>query len=192
MKQHIIHLMTIVFGFAVLTLSSSYSNAQGKNESYVKKHIKVPTLHPRSEDVLTLDGIIKAYYEIISGPAGQARDWGRDRTLYIPGVKFVSTNAQNGKPIAKIVDHQQYVDEANEVLVKKGFFENEIRRVVRTFGNITHVFSSYESRYTLDGPVMARGINSIELFNDGKRWWIASAIWDVERPDNPIPSDMLH
>ena len=192
MKQFFFISKIVVISLAALLLSSSYSNAQEKNKSLVKKHIKVHTVQPRVEDVSTLDGIIKAYYEIISGPAGQPRDWGRDRTLYIPGVKFVSTNVRNGKPTAKVVDHQQYVDEANEVLVKRGFFENEIRRVVKTFGNITHVFSSYESRYTQDGPVIARGINSIELFNDGNRWWIAAAIWDVERPDNPIPPDMLN
>ena len=34
-----------------------------------------------------------------------------------------------------------------------------------------------------------RGINSIQLVRDGKRWWIASVVWDTERPDNPIPAD---
>ena len=76
-------------------------------------------------------------------------------------------------------------------MVRNGFFEREIQRVTKTFGNITHVFNTYESRRTINGPATERGINSVELFYDGKRWWIASAIWDEERPDNPIPKELL-
>ena len=36
-----------------------------------------------------------------------------------------------------------------------------------------------------------RGINSIELFWDGKRWWIANAIWTDETPGQPIPNEYL-
>jgi hypothetical protein len=159
----------------------------------VKKgtHVVVPTVEPREEDVSSLDGILGAFYEVISGPAGQPRQWGRDRTLYIPGVRFVSTGVRDGKPYALVADHQEYVDRVNESLVKEGFHEKEIHRTSRTFGNITHVFSTYETRRTPEGPVIARGVNSIELFHDGRRWWIAAAIWDSERPGNPIPKDLL-
>ncbi len=191
MKFHFSKSVIILLCLTTITVTSSL-NCQIMKESTIKKQTDVPVVLPRSEDVTTLDGIIKAFYETISGPIGRPREWERDRTLYIPGVRFVSTNVKNGKPVIKVLDHQQYIDEANDVLVQKGFFEKEIHRIVKTFGNITHVFSTYESRYTIDGPVIARGINSIELFNDGNRWWIAAAIWDVERIDNPIPSDMLH
>ncbi|HSS21593.1 MAG TPA: hypothetical protein VLL54_16080 [Pyrinomonadaceae bacterium] len=156
------------------------------------KHVQVPTIAPRAEDVDTLDGIMKAFYEVISGPAGTPRQWGRDRTLYIPGVRFVSTNVKaDGKVVARVMDHQEYVDAVDGYFAKAGFFEREIHRVTKTFGNITHVFSTYESRATADGPVTARGVNSVELFNDGKRWWIAAATWDEERSSNPIPLDLL-
>lgn len=72
-----------------------------------------------------------------------------------------------------------------------GFDEREIHRVTQRFGNIAHVFSTYETRAKPGGPILGRGINSIELFWDGKRWWIASAIWDDERPGNPIPKEYL-
>ena len=98
---------------------------------------------------------------------------------------------KNGKPNAEIVDHQQFVDRSDPPLVKHGFFENEIHRDTKRFGNIAHVFSTYESRTTPKGPIIMRGVNSVELFWDGKRWWIASAIWDQERPDNPIPKELL-
>jgi hypothetical protein len=153
--------------------------------------IAVQTIPPRAEDVATLDGIMKAFYETISGPAGQPRQWARDRTLYIPGIRFVSTGVKgDGTITANVMDHQAYVDAVNDV-VREGYFEREIHRVTSKFGNITHVFSTYESRLKEGGPVVARGMNSVELFYDGKRWWIAAATWDSERSDNPIPKELL-
>src|SRR6266545_1502914 len=70
------------------------------------------------------------------------------------------------------------------------FFEREVARRADCFGNVCHVFSTYESRHApLDEKPFARGVNSIQLLNDGKRWWIASVTWETERPDNPIPPD---
>jgi len=94
-----------------------------------------------------------------------------------------------GHPVAQIASHQQFVDASNAILLKEGFYEREVHRVTQKFGNIAHVFSTYETRLQAGGPVLSRGINSIELFYDGKRWWIASNIWDDERPDNPLPPE---
>jgi len=155
-------------------------------------HVDVPTIEPRPADVATLDGLIAAYYDVISGPAGQPRQWSRDRTLYIPDIRFVSMSLnKDGKPVAHTMSHQQFVDASDKSLVAGGFYESEIHRNTERFGNIAHIASTYESRLKADGPVIARGINSIEAFWDGKRWWIASAIWDEERPDNPIPAQNL-
>jgi hypothetical protein len=182
---------TATFIFALTFFQSSFVFAQKPVETSNLVPIAVPTIAPRTEDVSTIDGIVKAFYETISGPAGEPRQWARDRTLYIQGVRFVSTGVSNGKIVARVMDHQTYVDWVNDNFVRQGFFEHEIHRVTKTFGNITHVFSTYESRRTLNGPVIERGVNSIELFYDGKRWWIAAATWDDERPDNPIPKELL-
>ena len=154
-------------------------------------HVAVATVAPRPEDVATIDGMIKAYYEVVTGPAGQPRDWARDRTLYIKDLRFVIVDYDKaGQIAAKIVDHQQFVDSSNESLMK-GFVEKEIHRVTERFGPIAHVWSTYDTRRTPDGPVIMRGINSIELFWDGKRWWIANAIWTDETKENPIPKEYL-
>ena len=175
--------------FAALILCAPLAVSQQK---VPLRNVEVPTISARPEDVSTLDGIMKAFYEVISGPAGQPRQWSRDRTLYISEIRFVAmTVDKSGKPVPHIASHQQFVDAADPSLVKDGFYESEIHRATQRFGNIAHIFSTYESRNRPDGPVIARGINSIELFWDGTRWWIASAIWDDERPDNPIPADYL-
>jgi hypothetical protein len=157
-----------------------------------RPHVAVPTIAPRPEDVATLDGILKAFYDVISGPAGQPRQWSRDRSLYIPHVQFVSLSTDSSGAIrAGVMDHQTYVDLTNDMFVRRGFFEQEIHRTTHRFGNVVHVFSTYEMREKVDGPVFGRGINSVELFWDGARWWISAAQWDDERPGNPIPLEYL-
>ena len=155
-------------------------------------HVDVPTIEARSQDVSTIDGVMKAFYEVISGPSGQPRQWSRDRTLYVPDIRFVAMSEdKDGRPQAHVVTHQQFVDMADPQMVKEGFSETEIHRVTQSFGHIAHIFSTYETRAKAAGPVTGRGINSVELFYDGKRWWVASVIWDDERPDNPISPDYL-
>ena len=154
------------------------------------KAVSVPTIAADPKDVSTIDGIIKAFYDTISGPKGQPRQWSRDRTLYIPTVNFISMGERDGKIRAGIMTHPQYVNATNESLTSSGFHEREINRVVRRFGNVAHVFSTYE--FTNDDKTdKGRGVNSIELYWDGTRWWIAFASWDEERPGNPISKEFL-
>jgi hypothetical protein len=179
-------------GPARVLLALAAAPAAALAQQPVRAPVDVPTIAPRPEDVATVDGILAAFYDVISGPAGQPRQWSRDRTLYIPNVQFVSMNTDStGRIHATVMDHQMFVDGSNDGLVRRGFFEREIHRTTRRFGNVVHVFSTYEMRERADGPVIGRGINSIELFWDGTRWWIAAAQWDDERPDNPIPNAYL-
>src|SRR5579862_7528691 len=108
------------------------------------RRVDVPAIPPRTEDVATIDGIVKAYYEVISGPAGQPRQWGRDRTLYWPGIRFFSAGVKrDGSPTVHVVTHQEYVDATDAGMVKRGFDEHEIHRVMHRIGNIAHVMSTY-------------------------------------------------
>ena len=171
---------------AVLILTISAFGQQ----SSAPKHVDIPTVEPRPEDVGSIDGMIKAWYDIVTVPKGQMPDWGRDHTLYITDVRFVELREKNGQSLPHIVSHQEFADESAG-LASEGFYEQEIHRVTERFGNIAHVWSTYESRRSKQGPVIARGINSIELFWDGKRWWIANAVWDQETPKKPIPKEYL-
>jgi len=153
-------------------------------------YAQAPT-YPLEEDVTTLDGIIKAYYEVVSAAAGEARDWARDSSLHAPDARVVITGKRaDGTPFANILTLAQYHANSGAVTTQ-GFFEDEIHRETQRFGNIAHVWSTYAWRRTADGPVEGRGINSIQLYHDGTRWWISSWFFDSERGDNPIPASYL-
>lgn len=154
-------------------------------------HVPVPVVEPLPADVETIDGIVAAFYEVISGAAGQPRDWGRDATLYLEPISFTiaRVDPETGKPEARTISKQAYVDENDGWLVEHGFTEREIHRETRRFGNIAHVWSTYE--WTSGDGGSGRGINGIDLFHDGTRWWITHATWDSEREDNPIPAEYL-
>ena len=181
-------LTTVILGLAVSALGQDPAKPAGPPK---RPHVDVQTIAPRPDDVATIDGIVKAYYEVVCGPAGTPRQWARDRTLYIPELRFVDVGYdKSGAIVPRIRTHQEYVDASNP-MADEGFFEKEIHRVSERFGPIAHVWSTYESRRTETGPVIARGINSIELFWDGKRWWIANAIWTDETKGTPIPKEYL-
>jgi hypothetical protein len=157
--------------------------------------VEVPTIPARPEDVATVESIIRATYEAISGPAGP-RQWGRDRSLYLPNAVIVATGVRRGndgqiQPFSEVMDYQAYADRAAPAFLRDGFFEREIHHVTHRFGSIAHVLSTYETRKTADGPVVGRGVNSFQLYFDGTRWWIISLAWDSERPKNPIPAELL-
>lgn len=140
-------------------------------------------------DVSSIDAIITAVYDVISGPAGEARDWDRWRSLFIEGARLIPVvRTPEGAVQPRVMTPEDYVQMAGDALQRNGFFEIEIGRVTESFGQIAHLFSAYESRRNADdAEPFARGINSFQLMNDGTRWWVVSIMWDSERPDNPIP-----
>jgi len=154
------------------------------------KTVEIPEIDPNPADVSTIDGIIKAFYETVSGGKGVKRQWPRDKTLYMPDVRFVAMDMDNGKVRATLMSHDQYISGSNDFFVQEGFTEREINRIFRRFGNIAHVFSTYEWR-TEDKKMSGRGVNSIELYFDGTRWWISAVSWDQEYPVRKIPKEFL-
>lgn len=146
-------------------------------------------------DVASLDAIMKAVYDVISGDAGQKRDWDRFRTLFHKDAKLIPTgkNAQTGVIAARFLTPEDYIQRAGASLEKDGFHERELARKVDQYGNIAQVFSTYVSfRKKDDKDPFMRGINSFQLMNDGKRWWVISIYWQAETPDNPIPAKYLN
>ena len=143
----------------------------------------------RPDDVKSLDSILTVLYGVISGPAGQ-RDWDRFRSLFLSQARLTAaTKNTDGSPRIRTMAVEDYVKGAGDYFLQHGFFESPIVNRVQTFGSVTQVFSSYESRHAGGEAPFARGINSIQLLNDGTRWWIVSILWDEERADNPLPKE---
>jgi hypothetical protein len=145
-------------------------------------HVPIATIGPRPDDVATIDGMVKAYYDIVNVAPGAPRQWDRDHTLYAPWIHFVAIG--RGR---MVLTHQQFVD-ASDPAMKRGFLEKEIKRTVTRYGNIAQVVSAYESAAP-EGK--SRGVNMLQLYFDGTRWWIESAIWQSESSDLPIPAQLL-
>lgn len=147
----------------------------------------------RPTDVSSMDAIIAALYDVISGPAGQKRDWDRFKSLFAPGARLMPTGKDStGKGRIGVWSPDEYVTRAGASLEASGFFESELGRSVERYGNVYHAFSAYDSKRTLADPKpFARGINSIQMFDDGSRWWIVSVLWESETPGNQIPGKYL-
>lgn len=137
-------------------------------------------------DVGTLDGIVAAFYDVVSGPSGVPRQWERDATLYRPGTAFTIADSSGAY---HNVTPAEFAGETDAFLTRSGFVEREIHRETHRFGSVAQVWSTYEWR-TADG-VTGRGINGIHLVHDGQRWWITHATWDDETPERPIPEEYL-
>ena len=144
------------------------------------------------DDVRSVEAVLDAYYASISGPAGQPRDWDRFRSLFMPEARFVTTRAGGDVSVPFMLTPQQFISFNNKYFERGGYFETEVHRQIDTFGTITQVFSTYESRRRRDAEPYTRGINSIQLISSGTRWWIVTVMWDQERPEeNPIPARYL-
>jgi hypothetical protein len=148
-----------------------------------------PAANPK--DVASLDAIVAAVYDVISGPAGE-RDWNRFRSLFTPDGRLVPVvKKPDGTFTHRTLTVEDYAKNGAEYFRKEGFYEREIARRTEQFGQLAVVFTTYASRHTPDDKPFARGINSMTFYNDGKRWYCLSIIWDSERPDNPIPDKYL-
>lgn len=156
-----------------------------------------PALQPAQAapdaQLATLDGILAALYGTISGGAGEVRDWARLRSLFThEGRMVVHGPNKAGEPITRVLTVSDYISRVTPVFAKEGFYETELARSTETFGQIAHVFSTYEARHgSDDAKPFARGVNSIQLVNDGQRWWIQSLVWQAESDKHPIPARYL-
>ena len=142
-------------------------------------------------DVESIDAIIATAYDVISGPGDKKRDWNRERSLFYHGARVIPTATVPGRNDVdlepQMLDVEGYIARV-EPLLQQGFYEKEVARRTEQFGRIAHVWSTYESRHDPSDPEpFMRGINSFQLFNDGKRWWILSICWQHESAKHPIP-----
>jgi hypothetical protein len=142
----------------------------------------------RDGEFATIDGLMTALYESISGPPG-GQDFELSRRIQHPDVRLVRTRLdETGKPVAFSFSGDEYEANARALLADMPFYEVETERRVVRFGNVAQVFSAYEARTAPEGgELIKRGMNCAHLFDDGARWWLMHMIWDDERDGVEVP-----
>jgi hypothetical protein len=200
MKSVSVTLRALVIPVSILFLLISTALAQNPQPSPQAASTQTaPTATPpvsppaNSADVKTIDAIIAAVYDVISGPADKKRDWDRMRSLFIPGARLIPTGPRQPAGYgSRVLSVEEYIARAEPRMNSEGFFEKEAARRTELFGQIAHVFSTYESRHSRDDTKpFQRGINSIQLMNDGTRWWIVTIFWQGEDAKNQLPEKYL-
>ncbi len=168
-------------GVAVLLAAAAGATAQEVDDSMKNG--------PSQADVATVDGIIEALYASISGPAGP-RQWERFESLFLPGAILMNAGPRpDTVPTPAPVSPSGYQERAAPYFMENAFYEVESARTELRYGTVLTAWSTYESRTDPGEEPFARGINSITMIRHADRWWIASVLWDFERPDNPIPEE---
>ncbi len=167
-----------------------------------------------SERYAEIDALLRDLYATVSGPAGPRR-WSRERELFHPLARLMRTGVdEDGRPWIKIMSVSEYIADVSVFLAANDFYEVEVGRETTRFGNIAQVRSVYEARTNSHGPGSTRGpvlprtdtgtglsrdetdnpdardrrgVNLIQLYDDGSRWWVLSVLWDNERDGVRVP-----
>jgi hypothetical protein len=168
-----------------LTLSPA-----GPEASVPSRYRERPEADPA--DVKSPDALIEATYDVISVAQKDSIDWGRFRSLFLPDARVIPTTRTAGQAAGyravTVDDYVTFGKRQVQQMVEQGFVEREIHAETERFGDIAHVFSTYETVHMAKGPEpVDRGINSFQLWYDGNRWWIMSLLWHEARKDAPIP-----
>jgi hypothetical protein len=144
----------------------------------------MPTPTARTIDVATLDAILLTFYEAVSGAAGQQRDWDRFRTLFLPEGRLMPiVSFAGGKAGMRFLSTEDFIRRVEPIFATEDFWERESSRKTETFGRFAHVLSFYDSLRSPNGSPFERSANSIQLFNDGSRWWIVNVMWNTSRSE---------
>ena len=183
-----------VFAVAA-TLSMFAQDAKPAPEIHAQAGESVaPKQQPAAKpgDVDTIDHIMAATYDAISGPAGD-RDWDRFRSLFYKDARLIPSGRRpDGTIGAHSVSVEDYIERAKPIFLKEGFYERAVSNKVEEFDHMAEVWSVYESRHNRDDKKpFQRGINSFHLINEGKRWWVLTIYWEGEDEGHPIPSKYL-
>jgi hypothetical protein len=182
--------LTALLVVAAFSPTSPQSTSPAPGDSAAKQQPQHQICHPpaKPDDVNSLESILVAIYDVISGSAGD-HDWNRFRSLFVPEARLTSATRKDGRPV-RLLDGDSYARGASGYFKTLAFYESAIAKRIQKFGNVAQVFSSYASRTALTEKPFARGVNSIQLFNDGTPWWVISILWDQESSTNPLPSDL--
>ena len=138
----------------------------------------------------SIRALIREVYDVISGPAGQDRDWDRMRANFAPHARLsamvprlhADSMRAGPRPQMVIMSIEDWIRNSGPYLLREGFFETEVYSEIERYGNVAHVWSTYETRIgSPDSEPMDRGINSFQLVHHEGRWWVWNILWHSER-----------
>jgi hypothetical protein len=181
--------LTFAIFFSTLALTAS---AQPPLAGSLAGHPSWPVAKKVS-DVDTVEHLLASLYDVISGPAGKPRDWDRFRSLFLPDGRLgvIRPDTSERKSDISFLSPDMYVERDDPYFKTHGFFEHSIANRVEEFGNLVHVWSTYESRRAEHDQPFARGVNSIQIVHAQGRFWLASVLWDEERSGLTLPEKYL-
>ena len=151
---------------------------------------------PRPSDVESPEAIVLAAYASIAREPGQAFDWDRFRSLFLPDARLIP-NTEQRQGSFDVLTAEGFIEwiqaftpppgSAND----RGFQEEQVSAEIVRYGDVAHVFSTYQKHFWGSDEILGRGINSFQLVHNDGRWWIAGIAWDEENGAGPIPADDL-
>lgn len=181
---------TIVLSLSTLWLSAQAPTPKPAPVGAITTHPDWPVAAPA--DVQSVDALVAAVYNVISGPRGQPRNWNRMRSLFVPGARLVPIRETGSHADVVLLDVDGYIARASTRMEAEGFFEKSVANRIEQYGNLITVWSTYESRHDESDPKpFARGINSFQILKDGDRYWVVQIMWEAETPMTPILSKYL-
>lgn len=144
-------------------------------------------------NVQSIDSIVKSIYAVISGQKGEPRDWEMMRHLFHPEANMVINYvSEEGQPQITFLSPEEYIETFAQRMESRDLLEREAQRETERFGNMVHVLSTFETFMKKEDPEpFKQGISSIQLFNDGDRWWVVNMYWKNADPETPIPAEYL-
>lgn len=191
MSKFLVPACCAVFGLITSTLTLSAIAADNPAMLAQASPVSVAQPPARAADVQSIDGIVAALYDVISGGIGEQRNWNRMRSLFIPEARIMAIfPKKDSKDFGlRILSISDYIANSGPRLIEIGFREKELARKTEQWGELAQVFTSYETIEEKDN-VTRRGINSVQLMHDGTRWWIISLLFEAERPQLQLPEGL--
>jgi hypothetical protein len=157
----------------------------------------LPAQQSRAEDVASPEAVVRATYDAISRAPGAPFQWERFRSLFLPEARLIPNTEQTGGrfTVHTVDSFISWIDEGWKRVIgtpqDRGFAESHVAGITEQFGDVAHVFSTYEKHIWNDKNVLGRGINSIQLVKKDGRWWISSIAWDEEPAAGQVPAKYL-
>ena len=149
-------------------------------------HAQAATACPSAK---TLDDLVKALDEAVSGPTDKDRTCMRQ--LLIPEARLIPVSkGKDGSIAPHILSLDDWIARV-KASGRKEFYEVQAKYPTDVYGHVAHLWSTYEVRPTPDGKPDIRGINSIQAFFNGSEWKVVEILWQAETPEEPIPSKYL-